>query len=41
VGRTQGLGLLGMEERVTQLGGSFRLHSEPGRGTTVFAELPL
>jgi signal transduction histidine kinase len=30
-----------MEERVTQLGGSFRLRSEPGRGTTVFAELPL
>jgi signal transduction histidine kinase len=30
-----------MEERVTQLGGSFRLRSEPGRGTTIFAELPL
>jgi signal transduction histidine kinase len=41
VGRTHGLGLLGMEERVTQLGGSFRLRSEPGRGTTIFAELPL
>jgi signal transduction histidine kinase len=40
-GRTRGLGLLGMEERVNQLGGSFRLRSEPGRGTTVFAELPL
>jgi signal transduction histidine kinase len=40
-GRTRGLGLLGMEERVTQLGGSFRLRSEPGRGTTVSAELPL
>lgn len=40
-GRTRGLGLLGMEERVTQLGGSFRLRSEPGHGATVFAELPL
>jgi signal transduction histidine kinase len=40
-GRTRGLGLVGMEERVTQLGGSFRLQSEPGRGTTVLAELPL
>jgi signal transduction histidine kinase len=40
-GRTRGLGLLGMEERVTQLGGRFRLRSEPGRGTTVLAELPL
>ena len=40
-GRTRGLGLLGMEERVCQLGGSFRLQSEPGRGTTILAELPL
>jgi signal transduction histidine kinase len=41
IARTRGLGLLGMEERVGQLGGSFRLRSEPGRGTSVFAELPL
>jgi signal transduction histidine kinase len=41
ISRTRGLGLLGMEERVAQLGGSFRLRSEPGRGTTVFTELPL
>ncbi len=40
-GRTRGLGLLGMEERVAQLGGRFRVQSEPGRGTTVTAELPL
>jgi len=40
-GRTRGLGLLGMEERVSQLGGRFRVQSEPGRGTTVIAELPL
>lgn len=39
--RTRGLGLLGMEERVAQLGGRFRVQSEPGRGTTVTAELPL
>jgi signal transduction histidine kinase len=40
-GRARGLGLLGMEERVVQLGGRFRVQSEPGRGTTVTAELPL
>jgi signal transduction histidine kinase len=39
--RTRGLGLLGMEERVAQLGGTFRVTSEPGRGTIVRAELPL
>jgi signal transduction histidine kinase len=41
VGRMRGLGLLGMEERVSQLGGHLRVQSEPGRGTTVRAELPL
>jgi signal transduction histidine kinase len=39
--RTRGLGLLGMEERVTQLGGRFGVRSESGKGTTVFAELPI
>ena len=39
--RTRGLGILGMEERAIQLGGRLRLRSEPGRGTTVLAELPL
>ena len=39
--RSRGLGLLGMEERVAQLGGRFRVQSAPGRGTTVWAELPL
>ena len=39
--RTRGLGLLGMAERVGQLGGRLRVRSEPGRGTTVTAELPL
>lgn len=39
--RTRGLGILGMEERVAQLGGSLRLRAEPGHGTTLMAELPL
>lgn len=37
----RGLGLLGMEERVRRLGGRFRIDTQPGRGTTVSAELPL
>ena len=39
--RTRGLGLLGMEERVSQLGGHLRVFSEPGCGTRVTVELPL
>ena len=39
--RTRGLGLLGMEERVSRLGGRMRLRSEVGRGTTLMVELPL
>ena len=37
----RGLGLLGMEERVRQLGGQLRLDSQLGRGTLIAAELPL
>ena len=37
----RGLGLLGMEERVRRLGGTFQIDSQPGRGTTISAELPL
>jgi len=37
----RGLGLLGMEERVTHLGGRFHLQSEPGRGTQLRIEIPL
>jgi signal transduction histidine kinase len=37
----RGLGLLGMEERVTHLGGQFQLRSEPGRGTALRIEIPL
>ncbi len=35
------LGLLGSEERVTLVGGSFCVDSEPGKGATVFADIPL
>lgn len=40
VANTKGLGLLGMEERVHQLGGILQVESQPGRGTTVLATLP-
>jgi signal transduction histidine kinase len=40
-GRVRGLGLVGMEERVTHLGGAFEVQSRPGAGTRVAAELPL
>ena len=39
--RLRGMGILGMEERVKRLGGTLRVASEPGRGTTVTAELPV
>ncbi|MFA5192800.1 MAG: ATP-binding protein, partial [Verrucomicrobiia bacterium] len=35
------LGLLGMRERVEMVGGSFRVESAPGHGTTVHAQIPL
>jgi signal transduction histidine kinase len=35
------LGLLGIEERVTLVGGSFCVDSQPGKGATVFADIPL
>jgi signal transduction histidine kinase len=39
--RTRGMGILGMEERVNRLGGTFRVESQPGKGATVTAEFPL
>jgi signal transduction histidine kinase len=39
--RTRGLGLLGMEERVKQLGGHLRIESQPGKGTALRVELPM
>jgi signal transduction histidine kinase len=38
---SQGFGLTGMRERAEQLGGRFDLESQPGRGTTVTAVIPL
>jgi PAS domain S-box-containing protein len=39
--RRSGLGLIGMEERVQLMNGTFDLHSSPGRGTQVVVRLPL
>jgi signal transduction histidine kinase len=39
--REKGLGLLGMEERVIHLRGSFRIESTPGSGTSIWVKLPL
>ncbi len=35
------LGLLGIEERVSLLGGEFCVESAPGQGTTVYADIPI
>jgi signal transduction histidine kinase len=40
-GRARGMGILGMEERVRRLGGSFSIESVPGKGTAVRAEIPV
>ena len=37
----RGMGLIGMEERVSRLGGEFSVTSEPARGTVVQAVLPI
>lgn len=39
--RTRGLGLVGMEERVKQLGGHLHIESQPGKGTVLRVALPL
>lgn len=39
--RERGLGLFGMHERLTLVGGDLRIESETGRGTRVVAEVPL
>ena len=38
--RSRGMGILGMEERVTRLGGTLRVESQPGKGAAVTAEFP-
>jgi signal transduction histidine kinase len=39
-GQTKGLGLIGMQERVANLGGTLGIHSEPGKGTKIEVRLP-
>jgi signal transduction histidine kinase len=36
----RGMGLLGIEERAANLGGTFAIDTQPGRGATVLIELP-
>jgi signal transduction histidine kinase len=36
-----GLGLVGMKERLRQVGGVLQVTSQPGKGTTVVAEVPI
>lgn len=35
------LGIFGMEERVSVIGGEFTIESEPGAGTTIYIKIPL
>lgn len=39
--RAKGMGLLGIEERVSRLGGTFAVESQPGGGATLRVTLPL
>ncbi|EHQ88668.1 HAMP domain-containing sensor histidine kinase [Desulfosporosinus youngiae] len=38
---SHGLGLFGMQERASLLGGSLKIESQPGAGTTVFIKIPV
>jgi signal transduction histidine kinase len=40
-GRKRGMGLLGMHERVVQLGGTLVIDSAPGKGTRIRGKIPL
>jgi signal transduction histidine kinase len=37
----KGIGLIGMEERISELGGRLKVSSQPGKGTIVAMELPI
>jgi signal transduction histidine kinase len=37
----RGMGLLGMQERITSLGGTFSIQSRPGQGTRLTMEIPV
>lgn len=39
-GSGQGLGLIGIRERLSALGGSMRITTEPGRGMSLIADIP-
>ena len=39
--QARGMGLLGMQERVAQCGGTFALESAPGRGTRITIRIPI
>jgi signal transduction histidine kinase len=41
IGPTEGLGLIGMRERVAALHGTLTIDSAPGRGTTISVDIPL
>jgi signal transduction histidine kinase len=40
IAQMKGLGLLGIQERVAQLGGRVNIHSKPGNGTILAVEWP-
>lgn len=40
-GEKEGLGIRSMEERAYLLGGRFKIHSEPGKGTEIIAWVPV
>jgi signal transduction histidine kinase len=39
--RRKGLGLIGMQERLSAIGGTLSIDSEPGRGTKILIQLPM
>ncbi|MGH9672151.1 MAG: sensor histidine kinase, partial [Bryobacteraceae bacterium] len=40
-GADTGLGLIGLQERVRELGGSMTIASQPGKGTALSVEIPV